>query len=119
MFGAFLGYLAKQDLILVTLNPEQIKQAKDVNGERKRITHALLCGSYGQMFGTYKQCNKYYSVWKNTFPNLFKRSIEVERFERFEIIDYESTNGLVMKLIAADEPHQKRILKVKLSKLGF
>ena len=32
------------DLILVALTPEQIAKAKAVNGPRKRITHALLCG---------------------------------------------------------------------------
>lgn len=38
----------KEKLILVTLNKEQIEKAKEVNGDRKKITHALLCGSSGQ-----------------------------------------------------------------------
>ena len=28
-----------------------------------RITHALVCGPYGQMFGTERQCLKYFTAW--------------------------------------------------------
>ena len=87
-------------LILVTLNPEQISKAKEVNGKRKRITHALLCGPYGQIFGTEKQCLKYYTVWKEIFPALFS---EAKRADVYEIVDFETTFDLVNKLIDADD----------------
>ncbi|EGR1559814.1 hypothetical protein D6Y19_24695 [Vibrio parahaemolyticus] len=57
----------ENSLILVALSEEQITQAKAANGQRKKITHALLCGSYGQIFGTEKQCLKYYNAWKDIF----------------------------------------------------
>ena len=34
----------KHDLTLVRLDPEQIAKAKEANGARKKITHALICG---------------------------------------------------------------------------
>jgi len=46
----------KHNLTLVVLTPEQIARAKAANGNRKRITHALVCGPYGQMFGTERPC---------------------------------------------------------------
>ena len=46
----------KHNLTLVTLTADQIANAKEANGQRKRITHALICGPYGQKFGTEKQC---------------------------------------------------------------
>ena len=46
----------KHNLTLVILTPEQIARAKEANGSRKRITHALVCGPYGRMFGTERQC---------------------------------------------------------------
>ncbi|MFQ2347694.1 MULTISPECIES: hypothetical protein [Aeromonas] len=52
----------ENDLILVVLDVEQIAKAKDENGKRKQITHALVVGNYGVMFGTEKQCMKYYST---------------------------------------------------------
>ena len=53
----------KHNLTLVILTPEQSAQAKEANGSRKRITHALVCGPHGQMFGTEKQCLKYFTAW--------------------------------------------------------
>ena len=53
----------KHNLTLVILMPEQIARAKEANGRRKRITHALVCGPYGQMFGTERQCRKYFTLW--------------------------------------------------------
>ncbi|EGQ7997921.1 hypothetical protein D8T39_22130 [Vibrio vulnificus] len=94
----------ENSLILVALSVEQISQAKAVNGQRKQITHALLCGSYGQMFGTEKQCSKYYNVWKDIFQDLFSESKSVQACE---VINYESTFDLVNILIAAaDEKKQ-------------
>ena len=63
----------RYDLVLVTLTKEQIAKAKEANGPRKRITHALLCGPYGQMFGTENQCWKYYAAWSEIFSELFAR----------------------------------------------
>ena len=101
------------DLVLVKLNPSQIAQAKAANGERKRITHALLCGPHGQIFGTEKQCRKYFSAWdpacktevspgkfQATFPNLFRKAIEVERCP---INAFESTFNLVNILMEAQD----------------
>lgn len=87
----------KYDLILVSLSEEQIEKAKEANGRRRRITHALLCGPYGQMFGTEKQCLKYYAAWSQIFPELFERAYDVETYA--EIEDFESTSDLVEILI--------------------
>ncbi|CAI2290984.1 hypothetical protein [Vibrio parahaemolyticus] len=88
----------ENSLILVALSEEQITQAKAANGQRKKITHALLCGSYGQIFGTEKQCLKYYNAWKDIFQDLFSES---KTLQVCDIVDYESTFDLVNILIAA------------------
>ena len=77
----------KHNLVLVTLNQDQIDKAKEVNGKRKQITHALICGPHGQIFGTEKQCRKYYSAWVNTFPYLFDKGVE---YNEYEISKYEA-----------------------------
>ena len=100
-------------LTLVDLTPQQILKAKEANGNRKRITHALICGPYGQMFGTEKQCLKYFTVWdpeyrievapgkfKAVFPDLFDKAV---RSTQFEITDYKSTWDLVGRLIEMSE----------------
>ena len=87
-------------LILVTLNPEQIVRAKEVNGKRKRITHALLCGPYGQIFGTEKHCIKYYTGWKQNFPTLFS---EAKQTDVYKIVNFETTFDLVSKFIDAED----------------
>ena len=100
-------------LILVALTPEQIAKAKEVNGKQKRITHALLCGPYGQLFGTEKQCRKYFNVWnpayrlevspgkfRAIFPRVFSKAIETSHHE---IVDFASTFDLVNILIEAEE----------------
>jgi hypothetical protein len=94
----------KHNLELVTLNDEQIKKAKEVHGARKQITHALICGPYGQIFGTEKYCRKYYSAWMNVFPLLFRKSIETGNKQ---ISEFESTFDLVNKLIAIHNPLEK------------
>lgn len=53
----------KHNLTLVILTAEQISRAKEVNGRRIRITHALICGPYGQVFGTEKECLQYFTAW--------------------------------------------------------
>lgn len=103
----------RQTLILVKLSPHQISQAKAVNGRRKQITHALLCGSHGQIFGTEKQCRKYFSVWnpaykievlpgkfESLFPGLFDKAVETDDYE---IRDFRTTLNLVYHLIEAQD----------------
>jgi hypothetical protein len=87
------------DLVLVKLSDEQIALAKQANGSRRKITHVLLCGCYGQMFGTEKQCAKYYNAWKNTFRQLFHGAYKAETYP---VPCYESTFNLVMSLIRED-----------------
>ena len=102
-----------RSLVLVTLNPEQIRRAKEANGSRKRITHALVCSRHGQMFGTEHQCLKYFEAWKpdrkievapgkfeQMFPGLFERAV---RTDDYEITEYKSTWDLVGRLIEASE----------------
>ena len=95
-----MGPAALKDLVLVRLTAEQISLAKQANGPRLKITHALLCGSYGQMFGTEKRCAEYYEAWKHIFRHLF---CEVYKAEAHPIRCYESTFNLVMSLIAEDD----------------
>ena len=95
----------KHDLTLVALNQEQIAKAKEKNGKRKQITHAVICGPYGQIFGTEKQCLKYYSVWVRIFPTLFGRGL---RTDRFEISDFEHTFNLVNKLIVINDDRKEK-----------
>lgn len=87
-------------LILVKLNDEQVALAKEVNGSRKQITHALLCGEYGQMFGTEKQCSKYFNVWKGIFKTLF---FDIKLCNSYHVSDYENTFNLVNILITASD----------------
>jgi len=56
---------------LVKLTAGQIALAKEANGRKKQITHAVVCDNFGQLFGTEKQCRKYYSAWSNIFPHIF------------------------------------------------
>ena len=94
----------KHNLVLVTLNQDQIIKAKDVNGKRKQISHALICGPYGQILGTEKQCRKYYSVWVDIFPHLFDIGVETDEYV---VSNYESTFDLVNKLIELHDPLEK------------
>lgn len=94
----------KYNLTLVTLTKAQSEKAKEVNGPRKTITHALICGPHGQIFGTEKHCRKYYSVWSEIFPYIFDKAIEVPEYE---ISDYETTFDLVTKLIEIHDPLEK------------
>lgn len=87
-------------VLLIELDDEQILKAKEVNGARKQISHAVVCGEYGQIFGTEKQCRKYYSAWSEIFPKLFDGGKEVKGHEP---PSYESTFDLVNVLIAAHD----------------
>ena len=91
----------KHKLLLVSLNQQQIESAKKVNSSRKHITHALVCGPHGNLFGTEKFCRKYYSVWVNVFPLLFDEGVETDNFE---IADYETTFNLVTQLTEIHDP---------------
>ena len=87
-------------LTLVRLSADQVDKAKAANGSKRRITHAVICGNYGQLFGTEKQCRKYFSVWAKIFPRIFSRAAETDTLE---IADYKSTFNLVIKLIEASD----------------
>jgi hypothetical protein len=93
------------DLVLVKLSDVQMALAKQANPHRRKITHALLCGTYGQMLGTEKQCRKYYSAWKDIFRHLFDKVYETEMHP---IQRYESTLNLVMLLIQEDDRIEMR-----------
>ncbi|WP_423915745.1 hypothetical protein [Candidatus Poriferisodalis sp.] len=95
----------KPPMVLVTLTPDQIDRAKEANGRRKQITHALICGDYGQMFGTERQCLKYFTAWNSIFRPLFSR---VHRTKKHDIENYTSTENLVIRLIKADDRRSRR-----------
>ena len=94
----------KYDPILVSLNRQQVESAKRVSGQAKRIAHELLCGPCGQIFGTEKQCLKYYSVWLEVFPPLFAKR---KRVKRAKLSGYKSTFNLVNDLTAAQDAISK------------
>lgn len=96
----------KYNLVLVTLNEDQIEKSKDVNGKRKQITHALICGPHGQIFGTEKQCRKYFSVWVDIFPFLFDKKSETDEYK---ISNYESNFNLVNKLSKLHDPLENAV----------
>lgn len=105
-------------LILVTLNAEQIKRAREANGRRKRITHALICGPYGQMFGTERECLKYFVAWdpdhrievapgqfRTPFADLFDKAV---RTIVYPITDYRTTPDLAMRLMEVSGPTPRK-----------
>lgn len=113
----------KHEITLVLLSNEQVGKAKEINGSRKQITHGLICGPHGQIFGTEKHCRKYFSVWVDIFPHLFSRGVETDNFQ---ISNFESTFDLVNKLIALHDPLAKKAeapktpkAKGKTVKVGF
>ena len=89
-----------QHLRLIRLSPEQVSKAKAVNGAKKKITHAVCCGVYGQLFGTEKQCRPYFNAWSQIFPNVFSYATESDSSE---ITDFKATFNLVLKLIDAND----------------
>ena len=93
----------KHDLILSKLNPEQTALANKHNGARKKITHVLICGPDGQLFGTEAQCTKYWLAWrppKGVFADLFGKA---HKSDRCDIRNYMSTPELVNVLISIEE----------------
>ena len=110
--GALTGKTTmKHNLTLVILTPEQIARAKEAHGSRRRITHALVCGPYGQMFGTERQCLKYFTVWdpdhrievapgqfQALFADLFDKAVKTTAYA---ISDYRTTPDLAARLMEA------------------
>ena len=92
--------LKKQPLVLVTLDPEEVLRAKEVNGKRKRITHALICGQYGRIFGTEKHCLKCYTVWSGIFSSLFSKPL---RTSSYAIDNFTSSFNLETRLRDANK----------------
>ena len=101
----------KHNLTLVVLNPEQIACAREANGSRKRITHALVCGPHGQMFGTERHCLKYFTLWdpdhrievaprkfQALFADLFDEAVKTTAYA---ISDYRTTPDLARRLMVA------------------
>ena len=101
----------KHNLTLVVLTQEQIARAREANGSRKRITHALVCGPYGQMFGTKRQCLKYFTLWdpdlrievapgmfQAPFADLFDKAVKTTAYA---ISDYRTTPDLARRLTVA------------------
>ncbi|WP_417691366.1 hypothetical protein [Pseudidiomarina sp.] len=82
-----------EELILVRLTDEQAETARNAIGPRKRITHALVCGSHGNIFGTERFCRKYYDAWRTIFSDIFPdgaRETETYKFDeyisRFDVV---------------------------------
>ena len=101
----------KHNLTLVILTPEQIALAKEANRSRRRITHALVCGPYGKMFGTERQCLKYFTIWdpdhrievapgkfQAPFADLFDRALTTSAYA---FSDYRTTPDLAARLMEA------------------
>jgi len=90
--------LEKQPLVLVTLDESQVSRAKEVNGKRKRITHAVLCGQYGRIYGTQQHCHKRYTLWSKHFSSLFSKPL---RTGSYAIDNFTSSFELERRLIDA------------------
>lgn len=105
---------ARYTLCLASLNPAQIIAAKSALGQRRRITHVLLCGPYGKIFGTEAQCRKYFTPWSTLFPEIFEKAIESTSYE---LEDYNETRDLVLHLLHESDLRSDRtsILKELLS----
>jgi len=86
-----------EKIFFVSLTEDQIKKAKAVHGQQFHITHAVVCGKYGQWFGTKKQCEKYYSAWEHIYrESLFDDSAEISTYE-FKRYDSDDLTGILMK----------------------
>lgn len=96
---------ARYTLCLASLNPAQIIAAKSALGQRRRITHVLLCGPYGKIFGTEAQCRKYFTPWSTLFPEIFEKAIESTSYE---LEDYNETRDLVLHLLKESDFRTER-----------
>lgn len=101
----------KHNLTQVVLTPEQVARAREASGSRKRITHALVCGPYGQIFGTERECRKYFALWdpdhrievapgqfQALFADLFDKAVKTTAYA---IGDYRTTPNLAARLMEA------------------
>ena len=113
----------KHNLTLVILTPDQIARAKEANGTRKRITHALVCGPYGQMFGTERECLKYFTEWdpdhrievapgqfRALFADLFDRAVKTTAYP---LSNYRTTPDLAARLMEASGTAPRKTLSVR------
>ena len=78
-------------LIMATLTNEQIVKAKRYNGKGRRMTHVIICGEYGKVFGTEIQCLRLFSILKNTFRKLFS---DVKIIESCQLTTYKETKNI-------------------------
>lgn len=86
-----------EELILVRLTDEQADTARNAIGPRKRITHALVCGSHGKIFGTERFCRKYYDAWRTIFSDIFPDG--ARETETYKFDEYVSRFNMVTALI--------------------
>ena len=87
----------KHRLLLVDLTADQIARAKVENGQRKRITHAVIVPGVGQRFGTLKQCAKYYDAWNQLYPLILERGQKVHG-SHIDIDNFRSDGNLSLNL---------------------
>lgn len=100
LFLVFRRRERRADLVLVTLTDAQIERAKAADGERKKITHAVVCGCFGRMFGTERQCLKQFGAWAGIFvPGLLERAV---RTDSHEFRDFRTTPNLRNVLFRAE-----------------
>ena len=90
----------RHDLVVVKLNKNQIGKAKKAHAKHEKITHVLLCGPYGQLFGTEDFCTKRAITWLEVFPYIFKKR---KKISRAKLSNYESTWDLVGTLITVQD----------------
>ena len=86
-----------EKLILAKLSEEQVTRAREANGKRKKITHVLMCGKYGNIFNTEKHCRKYFNAWRDIFKGLFDETVELKKIDLID--DYHSAFDIVSFLI--------------------
>jgi len=72
------------------------------------------------MFGTEKQCIKYYSVWKNIFKDIFEKCYETDQYH---LTTYTCSGNVVMDLIAESDSREPNMdfieEEVRHEKKGF
>ena len=84
---------ADPSLILLALSPKQRKRAHKANpGLGSVPAYVVLCGQYGQLFGSASQCRSLYEWWRNQYLDaLFASAFESKSFP---VDDYRSTPDL-------------------------
>ena len=94
-----------EELILVRLTDEQAEAARNAIGHRKRITHALVCGYHGNIFGTERSCRKYYDAWRTIFSDIFLDG--ARETETYKLEEYVSRFNMVTALIEEQDARHK------------